>query len=370
MSYSMTVLTRKNSKNYRQIFLSDAPMIDLRAPCEFEQGAFPHAINLPLMNDDERKQVGICYKQNGQDSALALGHQLVCGTSKQARVNGWKQFAQLSLDKGFIYCFRGGLRSRTSQKWLVDAGIELPLIEGGYKAMRSFLIAETERLVACSHIHIVAGLTGSGKTDFLLKQVNSIDLEALANHRGSSFGKRISPQPNQINFENNLAIQLIKHENDNKSFLLLEDEGRLIGARSLPLILKNKMDQSPLIMIEECFDFRVEQIFKDYVTKMISEFENAFAENALDEYREFLIHSTKKIKKRLGGVGLSEMLTLIERAIESQQKTGNLSQHRDWIVYLLEKYYDPMYAFQMAKKQQRIKFTGNTTEVAQYIQAI
>jgi tRNA 2-selenouridine synthase len=363
-------MNRVNSKDYRQIFLTDAPMIDLRAPCEFEQGAFPHAINLPLMSDDERMQVGICYKKNGQDSAIALGHQLVCGEVKQTRINAWKQFAQSHLDKGFIYCFRGGLRSRTSQRWLLDAGIELPLIEGGYKAMRSFLITETERLVDCSHIHIIAGLTGTGKTDFILKQVNAIDLEALANHRGSSFGKRISPQPSQINFENSLAIQLMKHENDNKAFLLLEDEGRLIGARSLPLVLKNKMDQSPLIMIEESFEFRVEQIFKDYVTKMMTEFDSAFEENAINKYREFLIHSTKKITKRLGGVGLSEMLVLIERAIDAQQNTDNLSKHQDWIVYLLKKYYDPMYGYQMSKKQQRPKFSGTTAEVKSYIDSL
>ncbi len=360
-------MSRPNSKDYRQILLSDAPMIDLRAPCEFEQGAFPQAVNLPLMNNDEREQVGICYKQEGQDSAIALGHQLLDEEIKHNRVGSWKAFAKSHLSDGFMYCFRGGLRSKTSQKWLADAGFELPLIEGGYKAMRSFLIAETERLAGCINIHIIAGLTGTGKTDFILKQLNAIDLEALANHRGSSFGKRISPQPSQINFENNLAIQLMKHENNNKTFLLLEDEGRLIGARSLPLVLKNKMDQSPLIMIEESFEFRVEQIFKDYVTEMVVEFKHAFSENGLDKYRDFLISSTEKIKKRLGGVGLNDMLVLINQAIECQQTYGDSSKHRDWIVYLLEKYYDPMYAYQMSKKQHRIEFTGDSEQVESYI---
>lgn len=363
-------MSRANSKDYRQIFLSDAPMIDLRAPCEFEQGAFSQSINLPLMNNEEREQVGICYKQNGQDSAIELGHQLVDGGTKQKRVNNWKAFAESHLSNGYMYCFRGGLRSRTSQKWLAEAGCELPFIEGGYKAMRSFLIAETERLAGCTDIHIVAGLTGTGKTDFLFKQANKVDLEALANHRGSSFGRRITPQPNQINFENNLAVQLMKHEHDNKAFLLLEDEGRLIGSRSIPLVLKNKMDQSPLIMIEESFDFRVEQIFKDYVTRMIAEFEQAFKETALNKYHHFLISSTEKIGKRLGGVGLNEMLDLINKAVDCQRSFGDSSKHRDWIVYLLEKYYDPMYVYQMSKKQHRIKFHGTSREVETYIQSL
>lgn len=363
-------VSRANSKDYRQIFLSDAPMIDLRAPCEFEQGAFPQSINLPLMNNEEREQIGICYKQNGQDSAISLGHQLVYGETKQKRVNNWKSFAKDHSDNGYMYCFRGGLRSRTSQKWLAEAGCELPLVEGGYKAMRSFLIAETERLAACTDIYIIAGLTGTGKTDFLLKQTNMVDLEALANHRGSSFGRRITPQPNQINFENRLAVQLIKHEYNNKDYLLLEDESRLIGSRSIPLVLKNKMDQSPLVMIEESFEFRVEQIFKDYVTKMMTEFEQAFKETALDQYHTFLVSSTEKIGKRLGGVGLNEMKNLINKAIDYQQSSGDLSQHRYWIIYLLEKYYDPMYAYQMSKKQHRIKFRGTSCEVDNYIQSI
>ncbi len=363
-------MSRSNSNDYRQIFLSDAPMIDLRAPCEFEQGAFPHSINLPLMNDDEREQVGICYKQKGQLSAIELGHQLVDGKIKQARINDWKAFTKSHLNDGFMYCFRGGLRSRTSQEWLADAGYQFPLVEGGYKAMRRFLIAESVRLAGCIDIHIIAGLTGTGKTDFLLKQVNAIDLEALANHRGSSFGKRISPQPNQVNFENSLAIHLIKHENDKKTFLLLEDEGRLIGSRSIPLVLKNKMDQSPLIMIEESFEFRVEQIFKDYVTEMVVEFEQNFNRTALEAYRDFLVSATQKIKKRLGGVGLVEMLELINKAIAYQQINGDCSKHRDWIVYLLKKYYDPMYTYQMSQKQHRIKFRGTTDEVEDYIHSL
>jgi len=363
-------LKRADSKNYRKIFLSNAPMIDLRAPCEFEQGAFPRAINLPVMSDYERKQVGICYKSKGQEQAIKLGYQLVQGELKTARVNAWMTFAQENSSNGFLYCFRGGLRSKISQNWLLDAGIDLPLIEGGYKAMRTFLIAETERITNQSNLHILTGLAGSAKTKLILKQGHAIDLEGLANHRGSSFGNRMTPQPSQINFENNLSIKLLKHENNNRSFLLLEDESRLIGARSLPLILKNKMDESPLIMIKESFEYRVEQIFADYVVKMTLEFNQGFKQEGINQYRKFLIDATKKIKKRLGGVGLKEMLELIEKAILFQLNTNDLNKHKDWIVYLLQKYYDPMYEFQITKKQHRIVFKGNTMEVQAYLDSL
>lgn len=360
-------MLRSNSKDYRQIFLSDAPLIDLRAPCEFEQGAFPQSVNLPLMSDEERKQVGICYKEKGPQSAIELGHHLVAGELKQARINAWKEFAEKNKERGYFYCFRGGLRSKTSQKWLSDAGTDLPLVEGGYKAMRRFLIEQTLRLIESNKIYILAGLTGSAKTERIIEQPNAIDLEALAHHRGSSFGRRLTPQPSQIGFENNLAIALLKHENNNKPFLLLEDEGRLIGSRSLPLELKNKMEQSSIIMIEENFEFRVEQIFNDYVVKMFLEFKQVFSEQALEKYQEYLVSSTEKIKKRLGGIALKEMLNLIERAISQQRQCDDLSKHRDWIVYLLKNYYDPMYVFQIEKKRQRILFTGNTKQVNAYI---
>ncbi len=362
--------SRVNTKDYRQLFLSNTPFIDLRAPCEFEQGAFPNAINFPLMNDKERELIGICYKEKGQQAAIELGHKTVSGEVKKQRINKWKNFAKKNIETGYFYCFRGGLRSRTSQQWLSDSGVDLPIVEGGYKAMRRFLIDETERLIESNAIHVVSGLTGSAKTELLKKQANAIDLEGLANHRGSSFGKHVTPQPTQINFDNELAIQLLKHENENKPFLLLEDESRLIGVRHLPLSLKNKMDQSPIIMIEESFEFRVERIFTDYVTNMVVEFQDAFNVNWLEQYKEYLFNSTERIKKRLGGVAFKEILILIEKATDFQSTNNDTSKHKDWIVYLLKKYYDPMYDYQIGKKKQRITFKGNTQAVEKYIQTL
>ena len=115
-----------NLTDYRHIFLNDVPMMDVRAPVEFGQGAFPGVANLPLMDDGERQQVGTCYKHKGQEAAIALGHQLVSGATKRQRIEAWAQFAQTH-PQGVLYCFRGGLRSQIVQQWLLnEAGIDYP----------------------------------------------------------------------------------------------------------------------------------------------------------------------------------------------------------------------------------------------------
>ncbi|MGB2002837.1 MAG: rhodanese-like domain-containing protein, partial [Porticoccaceae bacterium] len=124
--------------NYRQLLLDDTAMIDVRAPVEFVSGALPSATNLPLMNDDERHQVGIRYKNNGQQSAIELGHQLIHGEIKQQRLQAWQDFMQANAN-GVLYCARGGLRSQLTQEWLAEAGVECPKVEGGYKSLRGFL---------------------------------------------------------------------------------------------------------------------------------------------------------------------------------------------------------------------------------------
>ncbi|WP_315982767.1 rhodanese-like domain-containing protein [Aliamphritea spongicola] len=134
---------REDTLNYRQLFLNDTPMIDLRAPVEFKQGAFPSAVSLPLMSNEEREKVGTCYKQQGQDAAIKLGHKLVSGEIKEQRMAAWKAFVEEN-PEGYLYCFRGGLRSRTTQQWLKEAGADYPLVTGGYKALRNFLLDEIE----------------------------------------------------------------------------------------------------------------------------------------------------------------------------------------------------------------------------------
>ena len=120
-------MSRADTEDFTRLFLADTPMMDTRAPLEFEKGAFPHTVSLPLMTDEERTQVGTCYKQQGQDAAITLGHQLVYGEIKQQRLERWLAFARENPD-GYLYCFRGGLRSQIVQQWMKDAGCDYPRI--------------------------------------------------------------------------------------------------------------------------------------------------------------------------------------------------------------------------------------------------
>ena len=167
-------ISESNRSDFSQLFLHDTPLVDTRSPGEFAKGSFPHAVNLPLMLYDERAKVGTCYKQHGQVAAIALGHKLVCGEIKLQRVQSWIKFAQTH-PQGYLFCWRGGLRSKISLEWLREVGVEYPRIPGGYKALRRFLIDQTEAIIQKRPLILLAGRTGSGKTHVLNSLPTSID---------------------------------------------------------------------------------------------------------------------------------------------------------------------------------------------------
>lgn len=174
----LTQQLRDDTEDYQRIFLEDVPLIDVRAPIEFQQGAFPLAVNLPLMNDRERQMVGTCYKQQGQQAAIALGHSLVNGKLRAQRTQAWVEQV-VRQPTGYLYCFRGGLRSQLVQQWLHEAGINYPRIMGGYKALRHFLLTTLESAMTLPMV-IVGGNTGCGKTLLINEMAAGIDLENLA----------------------------------------------------------------------------------------------------------------------------------------------------------------------------------------------
>ena len=179
------------------LFLNDIPLIDTRAPVEFNKGSLPLASNLPLMIDEEREAVGICYQQKGQAAALRLGHKLVNGELKAERLNQWIHFSQQH-PNGALFCFRVVYGQRLHRAGCKEKGIDYPRVRGGYKAMRRWLIDAVERTCTSTPILLLGGKTGSAKTrvlneGFLGNPIKgSIDLEGLANHRGSAFGKRVT----------------------------------------------------------------------------------------------------------------------------------------------------------------------------------
>jgi len=363
-------LMRPDCTDFRQLFLDDVPMMDMRAPVEFAKGAFPGVVNLPLMNDQERQKVGTCYKQQGQAAAIALGHQLVSGTTKQARMDAWVAFTQAN-PQGYLYCFRGGLRSQIVQGWLRDeAGIQYPRVKGGYKAMRTFLLETTQQAVAQCDFVLLGGLTGTGKTDVLHQLDNVLDLEGHANHRGSSFGKRATAQPAQIDFENQLAIDVLKKRARGCEQFVLEDEGRIVGSCTVPLELYQGMQQYPLVWLEDSFANRVERILRDYVVNLSAEFIAVHGEeDGRRLFAERMLQSMANIYKRLGGERYQRLSEILRLALEEQQRSGAVDLHRGWIEGLLNEYYDPMYAYQRAAKAERIEFAGDAVEVREYLKA-
>lgn len=360
----------------RSLFLHDIPLMDVRAPVEFAQGAFPCAVNHPLMNDSERHDVGLRYKQQGQDAAIKLGNKLVSGEIKEQRIAQWQAFAREHPD-GYLYCFRGGLRSRTTQQWLKESGVDLPLVNGGYKAMRRVLIDELEQSIADSRFIILAGKTGTGKTWLLKELSGAIDLEGFAHHRGSSFGRFPDGQPSQINFENSLAIALMKNRSRGLNQFWLEDEGRLIGSLSLPLSLQKKMKESPLVLLEEDLEYRISITLKDYVIDLERYYRNytkqrdmqTSNDNTLEsdapfkQFSSYLLDSLARIKKRLGGERYQKIEQQMQDALQEQKNSGNIDLHRIWIESLLTSYYDPMYEYQLENKQQQFVFRGNSHQI-------
>ncbi|WP_152222348.1 tRNA 2-selenouridine(34) synthase MnmH [Pseudomonas sp. SCB32] len=359
---------RENTRHYRELFLGDVKMMDVRAPVEFDKGAFPHTVNLPLMNDVERQKVGTCYKQNGQQAAIALGHELVCGKVKAARVEAWAAFARAN-PEGYLYCFRGGLRSQITQQWLkTEAGIDYPRVVGGYKAMRAFLFDTTQAAAEECQFVLVGGLTGTGKTEVVAQLANSLDLEGHANHRGSAFGRRATPQPAQIDFENRLAIDILKKRHAGMEQFVLEDEGRIVGSCSVPLELYQGMQHFPLVWLDDSFEQRVERILKDYVIDLCADHVQVVGEEGgFDAFAAYLRKSLSGIVKRLGGERYQRLAAIMDAALEEQKRSGAVDLHRGWIEGLLSEYYDPMYAFQRESKESRIEFRGPQAEVVEYL---
>lgn len=359
---------RDNTVDYRSLFLRDVPMMDARAPVEFGKGAFPCAVNLPLMNDRERERVGTCYTRHGQDAAIALGHQLVHDAVKAERLAAWVDFAQAHPD-GYLYCFRGGLRSQIVQTWLRDdAGIVYPRVIGGYKAMRGFLIETIDHAAADCELVLLGGMTGTGKTDLLAQLDHGLDLEGHAHHRGSSFGKHVTGQPTQIDFENRLAIDILKKRHAGHHRLVLEDESQAIGSCSLPPDLYRAMQQCPMVWLEDSLEHRVERILRDYVVNLCAEFVAAHgATQGFERFAERLRKSLDNIHKRLGGVRHQQLRGMLDAALAAQASRGDLTPHRDWIAGLLAGYYDPMYAYQRKLKADRIVFAGGQGAVLAYL---
>lgn len=351
---------------FRSLFLHDIPLLDVRAPEEFLKGAFPCAVNVPLLEDDERRRIGTLYKHTGQAAAIELGHYLVSGEVREARMMRWQEWIRAN-PQGWLYCFRGGLRSQITQEWLRDAGTPCPRVPGGYKAMRQFLIETIdkvceERSSRTKRFVVIAGRTGSGKTQLLQQIDNGVDLEKLAGHRGSAFGTQVAGQPTQINFENEVAIRLLKLGTQDKPVLFIEDESKAIGSLSVPHRLYEVMKQSPIALIQESLQSRTATILNDYICDNLHDFEKRDPIHAFEHFSTWLQLSLSRIQRRLGGDRYEEVMADMQEALRIQSECGETAAHGVWISRLLTDYYDPMYAYQLSKRQHIVEFEGSREE--------
>ena len=329
------------------------PFIDVRAPSEFILGAVPTSKNLPILSNNERTEVGKMYKENGNEAAIEKGYSLVNGKIKDKRISNWIKFVKRN-PQAQMYCARGGQRSKIAQDWLKEIGVDIDIVEGGFKALRNTCI---EVLDSASSDNkewiIIAGKTGSGKTKMIKQISNSIDLEGLANHRGSAFGGFETLQPTPINFENNLAYQYL---NISSNKVYIEDESKTIGRLVIPKKFFNKMNSSTLVLIQEPIENRIKNIYNEYVSKEIE---------LTDEHKVLISLRSKlqKISKRLGGTNYKIVDNLIKDAFQK----NDYNIHYEWIKTLLESYYDKMYDYQINQKKDRCIESGTWDEINHFL---
>lgn len=355
--------------DYERILGSYHPVIDVRAAVEFDKGSFGGAVNMPLMTDEERHLVGIAYKEQGHDQALLLGHQLVGGEVKDARVKAWVDFVQKN-PEALVMCFRGGLRSRITQEWL-SHGLGRPIdrIEGGYKALRNYALSVLDNPFDTlsgekMRLFMIGGHTGAGKTPLLHRINQAIDLEGLAKHRGSAFGPMLTPQPAQATFENLLVQEILRQKLQGSTALFFENESRAIGRVMIPLDFMTHLSAAPLIVLTSPVEDRVMRTWQEYVVLAQEEYNLAFGEElGKVKWHSDLSERFLRIQKRLG----LERYNLVSASFEDAYKNDCLECHQDWVRQLLTTYYDPMYAYQRGRWEKSILFEGDAEGVLEFI---
>lgn len=297
---------------------SGRPVVDVRSPGEFAAGHITGAISIPLFADDERTIVGTIYKQQGKKDAIEKGLEIV-GPKMAALA---KQAEDVAIDGQLgVYCWRGGMRSNR-MAWLFEqVGLNCTLLEGGYKAYRNLILngfAELKNLI------VIDGPTGSGKTEILralqMAGEQILDLEGLANHKGSAFGNIGLPeQPSSQQFQNDLFHEFQKLNPEKR--IWIEREGMTIGRVYLPQPLWANMITAKCVAIHVSMDLRIQRLVADYGTAPKVQLEAAIS----------------KLQQRLGGQHMNAALQLlaVDRLAE--------------VAEILLKYYDKQYSYSKEK---------------------
>ncbi len=298
------------------------PVADVRSPSEFAMGHIPGAVNIPLFNDREREAVGKKFNKNGREKAILEGLELT-GPAMHLKMEEALKTAREG--KIMVYCWRGGMRSE-AMAWLFSLGdLSVEVLEGGYKSYRRHILSS---LSGRRKTIILGGMTGSTKTLILdrikLLGNQTIDLEAIANHKGSAFGALgMKEQPSSEQFANLLFDQW-KNIDENHP-VWLEDESINIGKVFMPDDFYNNMQESPTLVLLMDSDKRVSRLAEEYSGYPV----------------EYLKESINRISRRLGGENAGKAI----RALEE----GNFAVSID----ILLKYYDKAYMYGIGKKKSK-----------------
>ncbi len=305
------------------------PVIDVRSPSEFNYGHIPGAKNIPLFDDTERAVVGTKYNKEGRTPAILEGLKKA-GPGMYSKLEEALKYAEDR--KLLVHCWRGGMRSE-AMAWLFSLGdIETEILEGGYKAYRNHILnslAEKRKMI------VLGGMTGSSKTHILryIKESGRqvIDLEGLANHKGSAFGALGQlPQPTTEHFANLLFDEWEKL-NSNFPFWV-EDESRNIGSVFMPDEFYSNMQDTPAIILIMDVKTRLPRLLKEYTAYP----------------PEVLKSSIMKISKRLGGDNTRDAIDAVDE--------GNFAKAVEITLY----YYDKAYMFGLKKKNSKNIIMVNT----------
>ncbi|MBC8079313.1 MAG: tRNA 2-selenouridine(34) synthase MnmH [Gorillibacterium sp.] len=313
-------------------------LIDVRSPSEFEDATIPGSLNIPFFDDEERAEIGTLYTQVSVDAAKERG--LAIASAKLPALV--KEFDQIKQNK-LVFCWRGGMRSKTTATVLSLMGIHVYRLTGGVRAYRKWVVDTLETMQFHPTTYVINGNTGMGKTAILHKLQDEgypiIDLEAMAGHRGSIFGQIGLLPHNQKTFDSLLLGKLIEYSD--APFVLMEGESRRIGKVVMPEFLEIKKQQSVQIFIDLPLQERVRQIIEDYRPW---------------EHKAEMLHSFLKIKDRIH--------TPIAKEIHDHL---NEERYEQAVLLLLEHYYDPRYEYSAGQyEQERVDIKAQSvTEAAE-----
>ncbi|MCD6354603.1 MAG: tRNA 2-selenouridine(34) synthase MnmH [Prolixibacteraceae bacterium] len=296
-------------------------IIDVRSPGEYEKGHIPGAVNISLFSNSERAHVGTVYKKESKEKAMEIGLKYV-----QPKLNDFVRRAEeLAPDKRvLVHCWRGGMRSNAFARHLCDNGFaEVSTLIGGYKAFRNYAL---DSFKTKANLCILGGYTGSGKT-YILHQLQKmgeqvIDLEGLANHKGSAFGGiGQKKQPTNEQFENNLFWKW--KELDYTKTIWVEDESHRIGSVNLPINFFQNMRDNTLLFIDLPQSVRVKHLVNEYAS---------FPKNELTV-------SIQHISKRIGSENTQKALQCLEK------------NDFERVAEITLKYYDKYYLRDLDKRE-------------------